>query len=109
MTGLLMSLSGLFSWLTVALGVCLQVAIHHQAQRQHRGRRGAGGLGAVLHPLLHGVPRGGGPVQVGILCPAVESRDRRVVTEQEMGNMCQLFHEKKHPSPSSGLGSLSLF
>lgn len=105
MAALLLSLSGLPSWLTVALAVCLQVAMHHQAQRQHRGRRGAGGLGAVLHPLLHGVPRGGGAFQVGILSPAVESRDRRVGIGQVMGNMCQLFHGKH----SSDLGPFSLF
>lgn len=77
----------------------LQVAIHHQAQRQHRGRRRARGLGALLHPLLHGVPRGGGPLQVGILWNWTAG------TGQVMGNKCQLFH----PSPSSSLGSFSLF
>lgn len=67
-TVVLVPLPGFPVLLTVFLGVCTQVAVYRQAQRKHRCRWGAGGLGAVLHPILHGVPGGGGPVQVGFLC-----------------------------------------
>lgn len=63
-TALLVILPRFFFLLTVFPGVCTQVAIYRQAQRKHRCRWGARGLGAILYPLLHGVPGGGSPVQV---------------------------------------------
>lgn len=106
----------LFS-LTVLLGVCKQVAIYHQAQREHCWWWGARGLGAILHPILHGVPRGGSPIQVWSLCLGKENWEWKGSEAKVKANKELMLHGKSglaglwktHSSPLSCLATFLLW